>query len=141
MEERQGKIMTEKKYTDADVNVLIDRKFAKWQKKKEAEVSEAVKYARMAEVEKAKAVQEKLKQQLDDLTRQNAIYEMMNMARGILAASDISVSDELLSIIVSEDAEKTKTAIDSFSKLFTAAVEKAAKEWFFRRDLVNEMKR
>ena len=133
--------MTEKKYTDADVNVLIDRKFAKWQKKKEAEVSGAVKYARMAEVEKAKAVQEKLKQQLDDLTRQNAIYEMKTMARGILAASDISVSDELLSIIVSEDAEKTKTAIDSFSKLFTAAVEKAAKEWFFRRDLVNEMKR
>lgn len=133
--------MTEKKYTDADVNVLIDRKFAKWQKKKEAEVSEAVKNARIDEVEKAKAVHEKLKQQLNDLTRQNSVYEMMKMARGMLAANDISVSDELLSIIVTEDVDKTKTAVDSFSTLFTAAVEEAAREWFFRRDLVNELKR
>lgn len=43
----------EKKYTDADVDAIIDKKFAKWKSEQEAEKSEAKKMAKMNEKEKA----------------------------------------------------------------------------------------
>ena len=48
-QEKQG----EPKYTDADVNKLIDQKFAEWQKKQQKAVDEAQKLAEMNAQEKA----------------------------------------------------------------------------------------
>ena len=43
----------EKKYTDADVNAIIDKKFAKWKSEQEAKENEAKKLREMNENQKA----------------------------------------------------------------------------------------
>lgn len=116
------------KYTDEDVNRLIDQKFAEWQKKKEKELNEAKKLAEMSEAEKQKFSNEKLQKQLDALMQEKALSDMSKQARSILAEKDIRISDELLSVMVTTDAEQTKKAVDSFSELFQDAVKKAVGE-------------
>ena len=43
----QSESQDEKKYTDADVDAIIDKKFAKWRADQEAKESEAKKLAKM----------------------------------------------------------------------------------------------
>lgn len=118
----------DKKYTDADLDKIINQKFADWQKKKDAEVNEAKKLAEMNEAQKAKYEMEKLQKQLADFQTQSTLSEMTKTARGILAESDITVSDDLLAVLVSTDAEKTNAAVTSFADMFKKAVEKSVKE-------------
>lgn len=118
----------EKKYSDADVDALINKKFAEWSKKRDAEVNEAKKLAEMSETEKSQYERDKLQKQLDELMAEKELNAMTKTARGILADSGITVSDELLSVMVTTDAEKTKAAVDSFIKLFNETVENTVKE-------------
>ena len=46
----------------------------------------------------------------------------------MLSESGITIPDELLSMMVTTDAEQTKAAIDGFTKVFTESVESAVKE-------------
>lgn len=118
----------EKKYSDADLDEIINKKFAKWQDKKQKEVEEAEKLAKMSAEEKIAHERDKLKQELDDLKREKALSEMSKTARKLLGEKNITVSDELLSLMVTTDATETKAAIDSFTKLFNESVENAVKE-------------
>lgn len=118
----------EKKYTDSDVDKLIDKKFAEWQKKKDKEVDEAKKLADMNAQQKAEYERDKLQKELDDYKRKDALAEMSKTARKMLSDEGINVSDELLSRLVTTDAEETKAAVDSFTKLFKAAVDDAVKD-------------
>lgn len=118
----------EPKYTDEDVNKLIDQKFAEWQKKKQREVDEAQKLATMNATQKAEYERDQLKKELEELKKQASLAEMSKTARKMLAEDGITVSDELLFMLVTTDAEETKAAVDGFSKAFTEAVESAVKE-------------
>ena len=118
----------EKKYTDSDVNSLLGQKFAEWQKKKDREIDEAKKLAEMdgkqrAEYERDQAIKER-----DEAKKQLALVDMTNTAQKILKNNGISVSDELLQMLVTSDAETTKAACDSFSKAFNEAVENRVRE-------------
>lgn len=118
----------ELKYTDEDVNRLLNKKFAEWQKKKDAEISEAQKLAEMNEQEKAEHQRDQLQKELDELKQKNALAEMSKTARKMLSDSGVSVSEELLSVLVTADAEKTKKAVNSFADLFKTAVKNAVSE-------------
>lgn len=117
----------EKKYTDADVDKLIDKKFAEWQKKKDKEVDEAAKLAKMNAQQKAEYERDELQKKLDEYKRKDALAEMSKTARKMLSDEGINVSDELLSRLVTTDAEETKSAVDSFTTLFKEAVENGVK--------------
>ncbi len=117
-----------KTYTDDDVNKILSQKFAEWQKKKDAEIDEAKKLAEMNEAQKQKYENEKLQKQLSELTQKNTLAEMTKTARGILSEAGISAEDDLLAVLVSTDAEKTSTAVNSFADMFKKAVDKAVKE-------------
>lgn len=117
----------DKKYSDADVNALIDRKFAEWQKKKDAELGEAKKLAEMDATQKAEYERDKMQKELDLLKKQNLLNEMSKTARGILKESSIEISDELLSVLVTDNAEATKKNVDSFVQMFNSAVESEVK--------------
>jgi hypothetical protein len=123
-----AKATDEKKYSDADLDRIINKKFAAWQEKKQKEVEEAEKLAKMSEQEKAKYERDEVKKELEALKKEKALAEMSKTARKLLTEKNITVSDELLSMMVTTDATETKTAIDSFAKLFTDAVESAVKE-------------
>ena len=118
----------EAKYTDDDLDRILNRKFAEWQKKKEKEVDEARRLASMTEEEKAKQKQADMERQLNELLSEKNRSEMMATARSILSERNIHADDALISMIVSEDAESTKKSIDTFANLFQKAVNKAVKD-------------
>lgn len=118
----------EAKYTDDDVNRLIDQKFAEWQRKQQRAVDEAKKLAEMNATERAQYERDRLQQELDEYKRLSSLSEMTKVARKMLAESGITVPDDLLSMLVTEDAKDTKAAVDGFAKLFSEAVEAAVKD-------------
>ncbi len=131
----KGSGADDKKYSDEDVNKLIDKKFAEWQKKKDQEIAEAEKLAKMNAEEKANFNAQKEKERADkaeariaELERKDTLSEMSKTARKMLSDEGISISDELLSRLVTTDAAETKAAVDSFTKLFKAAVDDAVKD-------------
>lgn len=118
----------EKKYTDADLNSIIDKKFAEWQKKKEKEVDEAKKLAEMNATEKAEYERDKLQKQLDEMMKEKSLTEMTKVARKMLSEDGINITDELLANLVNDSAENTKEAVKSFIELFKSAVNDAVKD-------------
>lgn len=118
----------EKKYTDEDVNKIIDRKFAEWEKKQNKAKSEADRLANMNAQQKEQYENEQLKKQVEELLRKDALGKMAAVARGMLGEKNISVSDDLIEMLISDDAEKTKSSVDSFINAFQSAVEKAVKD-------------
>lgn len=116
------------KYTDEDLDRIINRKFAEMEKKKQKEVDEAKKLAKMDAQQKAEYERDELQKQLDDYKRKDSLAEMTKTARKMLSDAGVNVPDELLSIMVTTDAEQTKAAVDGFAKLYKDAVEAAVKE-------------
>lgn len=117
----------EKKYTDADLDKIINAKFARWQKEQEKKISEAERLAKMSEADRTKAERDALQKELDDLKRANSLAQMHTEARKLLAADEITVSDELVDILVTDDADKTKAAVQAFSKAYKEAVQDGVK--------------
>lgn len=124
----KGKGADEKKYSDADLDKIINQKFAKWQKDQEKAVSEAKKLASMTEQEKAEHERDEIKKELEALKKANNMAEMGKQARKMLNEDGINIPDDLVNLIIAEDAETTKDTVQQFSKLFKAAVQDAVKE-------------
>ena len=82
----------------------------------------------MNATQKAEYERDQLKKELDELKRVSALAEMSRTARKMLSENGITISDDLLSVMVTEDAETTKSAVDSFTQMFTEAVEAAVKD-------------
>lgn len=110
------------------VNTAVTKAQEKWQALTDDKLSEAEKLAKMTKEEKAEYKNRKLEKELADLKRQNSLSEMSKTARKMLADEEINIPDELLGHLVSDNAEDTKTAVESFSKLYKAAVQAAVKE-------------
>lgn len=116
-----------KTYTDADVDAIIAKKFARWQEQQEAKVAEAAKLAEMNATQKAEYERDQLQKRLDELERERSVSGMVAESRRQLAGRSISVPDELVGMLVGETAEDTKKAVDAFADAFDAAVESAVK--------------
>lgn len=126
--QEKGEEKAEAKYTDADLDRIIGRKFAEWQSKKEKEMDEAKRLASMSEQEKSQHEREQMQRQLEELLKEKRLSEMSRTARGILMERNINLDDKLLSVLVAEDADQTKANVDAFADLFNAAVKKAVGE-------------
>lgn len=118
----------EPKYTDADLDRIINKKFAEMQQKKDKEVAEAAKLAEMNATQKAEYERDQLKKELEELKRKDTLAEMTKTARKMLTEDGINAPDELLAVLVTTDAEETKSTVDGFKTLFKDAVESAVKE-------------
>lgn len=118
----------EKKYTDKDLDEIINKRFARWQAQQEKKVSEVKKLAEMDAQQRAEYERDQYKKELDELKKQATLSEMSREARKILSGDGITIPDELLTLMVTTDATETKEAIGSFAKLFHEAVEAAVKD-------------
>lgn len=119
------------KYTDADLDRIISRKMAELSKKAEKESqkrAEAERLKNMTEQEKKNHELEELKKELAQMKKDSALSAMGKEARSILSDRNIHVSDALINNLISEDAETTKEAVESFATEFDKAVEKAVAE-------------
>ena len=119
---------SEAKYTDEDVDKILNKKFAEWEKRQQKKTSEAERLGKMTAEEKASERIKALEDKLAEAERKEARAAMTKEARAILHAANISVSDELLANLVSDDAESTQSSVKSFISLFKAEVEKGIKE-------------
>jgi len=119
---------SEKKYSDEEVNAILSKKFAKWTAQKEKELDEAQKLAEMDAQQKAEYERDKLEKELAELKRENTLNAMGKIARTILSEQGVHLPDALVSILVTEEAESTKTNVDNFVQLFKEAVDAAVNE-------------
>nr|DAM24683.1 MAG TPA: capsid scaffolding protein [Caudoviricetes sp.] len=125
--EGQNSEKNTKKYSDEDVNKIIVKKFAEWEKKQEKktkENQEAERLKNMSEQEKRDHEFKELQAKIANYEKQEALGKMTKVARSILSEQEINVNDELLSNLVTEDADTTKTNVENFAKMFKAAVQK-----------------
>lgn len=127
-EKPEAKEEPEKKYSDEDLDAIISQKFAKWREKQEKEISEAKKLAEMDAQQKAEYERDKLEKELAELKRENTLNAMGKTARTMLSEQGVHLSDALVSILVTEEAESTKTNVDNFVQLFKEAVDAAVNE-------------
>lgn len=110
------------------INTAVSNAQKKWQTVTDGKVSEAEKLAQMTSEEKAEYRARKAEQELADLKKQIALGDMAKTARKMLSEENISVPDEIIMNLVSDDAEKTKSSVESFAKVFKDAVQAAVKE-------------
>lgn len=120
------------KYTDADLDKIINQKFSQWQKRQEKAVDEAKKLEKMSADEKNAKKLSELQARLDEMEKKDAQSKMAASARKLLQDESIVVDDVIVSALIRDDAEQTKAAVDAFIKSFKSAVQNAAKVTFSR---------
>ena len=119
-----------KTYTDKEVDEIVQKKKAEWQRAQKRAVDEAAKLAQMSAQEQAEYALKKeqdeheaTKKELAELRQRETLAEMSKTARKMLADAGIAISEDLLSVLVTSEAESTKKAITDFVALFNTAVE------------------
>lgn len=117
----------EKKYTDDDVDRIVKNRLAREREQAKKEKEEAEKLAEMNATQKAEYKAEQLEKELAEYKRKDAIAEMSKVARKMLSEKNINISDELLAMMVTTDAQQTKQNIESYAALYKADVEAAVK--------------
>lgn len=127
-QQQQQQQPNSKKYDDSELDEIIKRKKAEWKKEQDKKLKEAEKLAQMNAQERAEHERDELQKQLDAYKKKEALSEMSKVARKMLQDENIGVGDDVLTLLVNEDAETTKAAINDFSKAFKAAVEKEVNE-------------
>lgn len=122
----------EKKYTDEDVDKIINQKYAKLKADAEKEVEqakkEAEKLANMNAKEKLEHEKKKLEEELETLRREKNRSEMKDVAVNMLGEKNITLSNDLVNILVTDEAEATKDNVENFIEIFNTAVDKEVTE-------------
>ena len=121
----QGGNQDEKKYSDADLDKIINQRFERWQKQQQKAIEEAQKKAKLTESEKIS----ELEKQLNELRAENARGNNGKVARQTLTAEGVTISlpDEIVDLLISDDAETTTNNAKTFAKHFKTAVAEGVK--------------
>ena len=105
----------EKKYSDADLNEIINQKFAKWQEKQDKAVAdakaEAEKLAKMNADQKAQYESEQKDKQIADMKSQLQQIAMGKVATEMLSEMNIDATQSLLDF-----AERCTIFVPSFNR-------------------------
>ena len=110
------------------IKTAVTKSEEKWKALTDDNLTEAEKLAKMTKEEKAEYRAKKAEKELEELKKMNARTELAKTARKMLADENINIPDELLSNLVADDADGTKTAVESFAKMYKEAVQTAVKE-------------
>lgn len=124
--ENQG---PEKKYSDDDLDKIINAKFARWKEDQDKKIKnaqeEAAKLAKMNAEQKQQYEMEKLRKENEDLKKANLHAELGRSASGLLKERNIEATQDILDFVVGEDAETTNKNIDKFVKVIEEQVKRA----------------
>ena len=116
----------EKKYTDADVDEIINKKFAKWKSEQEAKENEAKKLAKMNADEKQKYQLDQREQELDNREQAIARKELTAEAKAMLSERGLPI--ELVGVIDLTSAETVTDSVASIQKSWEEAVQKGVSD-------------
>lgn len=119
----------EKKYTDKDVDAIVNKRFAKWKTEQEQVVKsakeEAEKLAKMNAEQKQNYEIEKLQKENEKLKQEAAKVELSRSATGILTEKGIEATQDVLDFVVGNDADDTNAKIDKLVKIVESQLKKA----------------
>lgn len=130
-EKQTEKKEPELKYSDDDVDKIVDKKYAKWQKQQEEkinELKEAQKLEKMNEDEKADYTIKKLQKELEGYKQRENQSAMAKVAQSMLIEEGFNISSDLVSNLITDEAESTKDNVKDFTKLLKETVEKEVNE-------------
>lgn len=128
---------TEKTFTQEEVTKLIQERVAREQRKTDEKIKDAIaeaqKLAKMNKDQQLQYENDKLLKELETYKTKDAKSQMKQEARSMLNQTGIEVVDEdILDILVTENAEQTKKNVDIFAnllnKMVQANVEKALRQ-------------
>ena len=119
---------TEKTFTQEEVTKLIQERVAREQRKTDEKIKDAIaeaqKLAKMNKDQQLQYENEKLLKELETYKTKDAKSQMKQEARSMLSQTGIEVVDEeLLDILVTENAEQTKNNVDVFANLLNKMVQ------------------
>lgn len=112
----------EKTYTQAEVTELIEKRLIREREKQKKAASEAEKLAKMSAQEQAEYQRDEYQKELEELKAKLARADIKETARAMLAADNISIPDNLISAIITDNADSTQQAIKGFAAAFKEAV-------------------
>lgn len=122
----------EKKYSDKDVDEIINKKYAKWKADSEKELkdakAEATKLAKMNAEQKQQYEIEKLTEENKRLKAQAVKAELGKTAATLLKEQNIDATQDMLDFVVGSDADTTKQNIDKFVSIIQAQLKAAEVE-------------
>ena len=118
----------EKTYTESELQKIIKDRVAREKKAAEKAIEESARLAKMNEDEKAKYELEKLKEELADLKRKDSRNGLSKEAAKMLSERSITANDDLLALVVKDDAEATKEAVNAFADLIEGLVSDGVKK-------------
>ena len=128
VETKETELQDEKKYSDADVDRIVGEKYAKFAAKKQKEVDEAKKLAKMSKDDKQKFEMDKLKSEAQEAQNELAKYQMRDTAKQMILDSGVTATDEMIDLVTSSDAETTKTNVSKALNFAKAIREQVTKE-------------
>lgn len=116
----------EKKYTDAEVDEIVNKKYAKWKAEQEKADSEAKKLAKMNADEKQKYQQDQREKALAEREAELARKEMTAEAKSMLSERDLPT--ELVKVVDLTDADSVKQSVQEIQDVWQKAVQKGVEE-------------
>lgn len=122
----------EKMYTQSEVNEIMrkrmDRAMREQQEKIDAAKSEATKMAKMNAEQKRNYELEKANKRAQEAEARLARLEMQTVARKMFDESGVTITDEELALVVTDDAETTKSNVEMLTDFAKKVREKAVNE-------------
>ena len=115
-------VKEEKTFTQAELDKILNKKFAQWQKKTEEAKAEAERKAKLTEAEKLAEE----RKEFEAIRKQFEYEKRANSTAKILASNNLPI--EFSDFLIAETDEATTQRVDLFKNAFNEAVEKLVNE-------------
>lgn len=111
-----------KTFTQDELDKILNKKFAQWQKKTEQAKAEAERKAKLTEAEKLAEE----RKEFEAMKKQFEYEQRVNSTSKVLASNNLPI--EFADFLIAENDEATTQRIDLFKNAFNEALEKALNE-------------
>ena len=115
-------VKEEKTFTQAELDKILNKKFAQWQKKTEEAKAEAERKAKLTEAEKLAEERE----EFEAMKKQFKYEQRVNSTSKVLASNNLPI--EFADFLIGDSDEATTQRVDLFKNAFNEALEKAVRE-------------
>ena len=111
----------ELKFSQEDIDKILNKKFAQWKKKEEDARKEAEELAKLSEADRQRKLFEKEKEEFEATRKAFEQEKLLNETVKQLASRNLPI--EFADILKAQDAESTLENINKFEEKFNAALE------------------
>ena len=121
-ETNQVEVKEEKTFTQEELDKILNKKFAQWQKKTEEAKAEAERKAKLTEAEKLAEE----RKEFERMKMQFEYEQRVNSTSKVLASNNLPI--EFADFLIGDSDEATTQRVDLFKNAFNEALEKAVNE-------------